>query len=57
MLTSEKRRVVGGSQTLELEVEGEPVRAGVDPFHKLIDRNPDDNTVEVEAETAAKTAT
>jgi hypothetical protein len=28
---------------------GEPVRAGVDPFHKLIDRDPDDNTVTVEA--------
>jgi hypothetical protein len=47
ILTSEKRRVASGTQTLELEVDGEPVRAGVDPFHKLIDRDPDDNTAEV----------
>ena len=47
LLTSEKRRVAGGTQTLELVVDGEPLRAGVDPFHKLIDRDPDDNTAEV----------
>ena len=47
LLTSEKRRVTDGTHTLELVVDGEPLRAGVDPFHKLIDRDPDDNTVEV----------
>jgi ABC-2 type transport system permease protein len=30
-------------QTIEVVVESEPVRVGVDPFNKLIDRNPDDN--------------
>jgi hypothetical protein len=47
LLTSEKRRVTGGTQTLELVVDGEPMRAGVDPFHKLIDRDPEDNTADV----------
>jgi aminopeptidase N len=47
LLISEKRRVTSGTQTLELEVNGEPLRAGVDPFHKLIDRDPEDNTAEV----------
>lgn len=30
--------------TLELTVDERPVRAGIDPSNKLIDRNPDDNT-------------
>jgi hypothetical protein len=47
ILANEKRRVSSGTQTLDLVVMGEPVRAGVDPFHKLIDRDPDDNTAEV----------
>jgi hypothetical protein len=27
----------------ELVVDAEPRRAGIDPFNKLIDRNPEDN--------------
>jgi hypothetical protein len=30
-------------ETLEIVVSGKPVRAGIDPFHELIDANPDDN--------------
>ncbi len=48
LLAREKRQVTSGVQTLEIVVDGEPLRAGVDPFHKLIDRDPDDNTAEVE---------
>ncbi len=31
------------SQTFELLLDKEPERAGIDPYHKLIDRDPDDN--------------
>jgi hypothetical protein len=30
-------------------VDEEPKKAGIDPFNKLIDRNPDDNIVSVSA--------
>jgi hypothetical protein len=29
-------------------VDGEPVRAGIDPLHKLIDRDAGDNVAKVE---------
>jgi len=47
ILALEKRRIAAATQTVELIVEGAPRRAGVDPFHKLVDRDPEDNTVEV----------
>lgn len=31
------------TQSIELILDKEPERAGVDPYHKLIDRDPDDN--------------
>lgn len=31
-------------QTFTIEVDEKPVKAGIDPIHKLIDRNPKDNT-------------
>jgi len=31
-------------------VKGEPVKAGVDPLNKLIDRKKDDNIIDVEME-------
>jgi len=33
----------------KLREGGEPSRAGIDPYHKLIDRQGNDNVVEVEA--------
>lgn len=42
-LFSEKRRMTGPEETLEIVVDGKPVRAGIDPFHELIDAHPDDN--------------
>ena len=44
----EKRRVPTGKSTFTVEVTGKPVRAGIDPVNKLIDRRPDDNTVKVD---------
>ncbi|MEO5617084.1 MAG: M1 family aminopeptidase, partial [Candidatus Eisenbacteria bacterium] len=40
-----KHRIKGGETELKIEVAEKPVRAGIDPVVKLIDRRPDDNTV------------
>ena len=44
VLFAEKRRITKPEETFEVVVTGKPVKAGIDPFHKLIDRNPKDNT-------------
>jgi ABC-2 type transport system permease protein len=31
----------------EVTVDQQPARAGIDPYNKLIDRNPDDNVITV----------
>ena len=45
----EKRRVDHAAATFEMVVDQEPKKAGIDPFNKLIDRNPGDNLVSVSA--------
>ncbi|MDQ3027673.1 MAG: hypothetical protein M3R58_14375 [Pseudomonadota bacterium] len=42
-----KHRVKGGETEFSIEVSEKPLRAGIDPVVKLIDRRPDDNTVAV----------
>ncbi len=42
-----KHRIHAGRTTLTLQVDGKPLRAGIDPIVKLVDRRPDDNTVPV----------
>jgi ABC-2 type transport system permease protein len=42
-----KHRIESGQRSVTVEVAGEPARAGIDPYHKLIDRNRGDNTVPV----------
>jgi ABC-type transport system involved in multi-copper enzyme maturation permease subunit len=42
-----KHRLGSGPQQIEVIVDGEPARAGVDPYNKLIDRVSRDNTVAV----------
>jgi len=37
-----------GEQTFEFTVQGKPVKAGIDPYNKLIDRVPEDNLKAVE---------
>ena len=44
----EKRRVKTGENTFVLTVEGTPTRAGIDPLHKLIDRDTGDNLVAID---------
>jgi aminopeptidase N len=46
-LLLEKRRVKSGENKVTVTVAGEPAKAGIDPLDKLIDRDTDDNTVEV----------
>jgi len=38
-----KQAVVSGPQTFTFRVAERPARVGIDPYHKMIDRNPDDN--------------
>jgi hypothetical protein len=49
LLALEKRKVAGPQPVFEIVVDEEPVRAGIDPFNKLIDRNPEDNVTRVRA--------
>ena len=48
-----KRKVSSGRVVFEVDVAEKPVRAGFDPFHKWIDRNPHDNLLAATAATAA----
>lgn len=43
----QRRRIHGGRQTLRIVVPRKPARAGVDPYHKLIGRDRDDDVVAV----------
>ncbi len=43
-LVIEKRHITASPATFEFVVNEKPDKAGIDPFNKLIDRNPDDNT-------------
>lgn len=43
----QRHRIVAGRPTITVVVPRRPANAGVDPFGKLIQRAPDDNTVRV----------
>jgi ABC-2 type transport system permease protein len=43
-----KQRFTTDSSTVEIVVDQVPTLAGIDPYNKLIDRNPDDNLIGVE---------
>ncbi|MBC7685895.1 MAG: ABC transporter permease [Bdellovibrionales bacterium] len=47
-LLRERRRIAQKELTLRYVVVGRPVRAGIDPDNKLIDRKPGDNMVQVD---------
>ncbi len=42
-LIMEKRLISSGEQTFTFVVDERPAKVGVDPYIKMIDRNPDDN--------------
>ncbi len=44
-----KHLIASGPQHIEVVVDAEPARAGIDPYHKLIDRVTRDNTVAAKA--------
>jgi hypothetical protein len=46
-LAVKKETITGGPQTFEFIVDQLPTRAGIDPYNKLIDRNLDDNSMDV----------
>jgi len=43
VLYVEKRHITSPQTTFEVVVDRLPVKAGIDPFNKLVDRNPEDN--------------
>ena len=47
VLYLEKRRMEGDHELIEVIVDEEPHEAGIDPYNKLIDRNPEDNMTRV----------
>jgi hypothetical protein len=47
-LLVEKVRITQPVTTLDLVVDAEPKKAGIDPYNKLIDRTPEDNSTAVE---------
>jgi ABC-2 type transport system permease protein len=49
-LSVRKEKITGGQQTFEFVVKELPTRAGIDPYNKLIDRNLDDNSMDVTVE-------
>ncbi|RYG51089.1 MAG: hypothetical protein EOO01_09250, partial [Chitinophagaceae bacterium] len=52
-LVMQKKRLSAGKNTFEFVVNEKPEKAGIDPFNKLIDRNPDDNVKKAEEKKAA----
>ena len=46
-LAVRKEWITGAQQSFEFTVKERPTRAGIDPYNKLIDRNGDDNTIDV----------
>ena len=47
-LYMQKRSLSPGDHIIEVTVKGKPVKAGIDPYNKLIDRVSDDNLVKVD---------
>ena len=42
-----KEKITQANRTFEIVVDQMPTRAGIDPYNKLIDRIPDDNTIDI----------
>lgn len=48
VLYLQKHQITPETKQIEIMVDEEPSRAGIDPYNKLIDRQPDDNTKRLE---------
>ena len=44
----QKHKLTPGIKTITIRVKGKPIKAGIDPYNKLIDRIPDDSTGDVD---------
>jgi ABC-2 type transport system permease protein len=53
-VTLEKRWIREPEAELTLVLDAPPVRAGIDPLNKLVDRNPDDNVIPAEEEAGSE---
>ncbi len=53
ILVLEKRHLTAHETTFKFVVDTPPVRAGIDPYHKLIDRETNDNLKKVENRSSA----
>ncbi len=53
VLYFEKHHLTEATTQVELVVDAKPVEVGIDPYNKLIDRNPDDNRKKPELKEAA----
>ena len=53
LLFLEKRHIEKADETIEVVVDQEPKKAGIDPLNKLIDRNPENNITSVSASAGA----
>jgi hypothetical protein len=42
-----KEKITEANRVFEIVVDQMPTRAGIDPYNKLIDRIPDDNTIDI----------
>jgi aminopeptidase N len=49
-LYMEKRKFTQERSTITIVVDEKPTRAGIDPYNKLIDRNADDNMIDVSSQ-------
>lgn len=45
----ERKKITQEESTFTMTVDKQPVKAGIDPLNKLIDRRPSDNTITVTA--------
>ena len=50
LLYLQKHLIDEQAKTFKITVDEEPLKAGIDPIHKLIDRNPDDNVKDLTLE-------
>ncbi|MBI9065530.1 MAG: hypothetical protein JEZ14_26325, partial [Marinilabiliaceae bacterium] len=44
----EKHKISDGKNSIKIIVDKKPIKAGIDPLYKLIDRNPNDNVKSAE---------
>ena len=47
VILMQRRPIVSGTQTIRIVTKRKPAFAGLDPYNKYIDRNSDDNVVNV----------